>query len=106
MQACQACAAVLQISVLALPVSCPLPLTCMPPTVLLANPFLQVHVLLGTVMSKLLPFVYGKKPALLSLGSQTPYSDIRKAVSRDFAAGVTVLAAVLLYAALKVAHVL
>lgn len=58
--------------------------------------FLQLlsHVLLGTVLSKLLPFLYGAKPALLKLGTTTPYSKISAAVKRDSlmaAAGVIVL---------------
>jgi ubiquitin carboxyl-terminal hydrolase 48 len=40
-------------------------------------------VLLGTILSKLLPFLYGPKPALLKLGSTTPYSTIIAAVKRD-----------------------
>lgn len=52
---------------------------------LLDPDFLQLlsHVLLGTILSKLVPFLYGPKPALLKLGSTTPYSTIIAAVKRD-----------------------
>lgn len=47
--------------------------------------FLQLlsHVVLGTILSKILPFLYGSKPALLRLGSTIPYSTITAAVRRD-----------------------
>lgn len=46
--------------------------------------FLQLlsHVILGTVLSKIVPFLYGSKPKLLELGS-APYSEILAAVKRD-----------------------
>eukprot|EP00877_Chromochloris_zofingiensis_P014865 jgi/Chrzof1/9632/Cz04g10110.t1 len=64
---------------------------------LLDPDFVQLlsHVVLGMLLSKIVPFLYGDKPALLKLGSTTPYSTIRKAVARDSlaaAVGVTVLA--------------
>ncbi|GIL95578.1 hypothetical protein Vretimale_1533 [Volvox reticuliferus] len=47
--------------------------------------FLQLlaHVILGTLLSKIVPFLYGPKPALLRLGSGIPYSQITAAVQRD-----------------------
>ncbi|PNH10362.1 Kynurenine 3-monooxygenase [Tetrabaena socialis] len=44
---------------------------------------LLAHVILGTVLSKIVPFLYGPKPALLQLGSGIPYSQITAAVARD-----------------------
>eukprot|EP00878_Enallax_costatus_P016055 GHUV01016834.1.p1 GENE.GHUV01016834.1~~GHUV01016834.1.p1 ORF type:complete len:473 (+),score=145.50 GHUV01016834.1:831-2249(+) len=48
--------------------------------------FLQLlsHVVLGTILSKIVPFLYGSRPALLKLGSaDTRYSTITAAVRRD-----------------------
>lgn len=47
--------------------------------------FLQLmsHVVVGTILSKIVPFFYGPKPALLKLGSLTPYSEILSAIRRD-----------------------
>lgn len=54
---------------------------------------LLAHVLLGTILSKVVPFLYGAKPALLQLGAGLPYSQILKAVRRDAAAAALGLAA-------------
>ena len=54
---------------------------------------LLAHVLLGTILSKLVPFLYGARPALLQLGAGLPYSKILKAVKRDAAAAAVLLAA-------------
>jgi len=67
---------------------------------------LLVHVLLGTVLSKVVPFIYGPKPALLSLGSQTPYGDIKAAVSRDAAGGALVGLGLVTYVGLKAAKLI
>ncbi|GLC46748.1 hypothetical protein PLESTF_000431900 [Pleodorina starrii] len=63
--------------------------------------FLQLlaHVILGTILSKIVPFLYGPKPALLRLGSGIPYSQITAAVQRD-AKMAAVLGIALLVAAL------
>ncbi|GFR39880.1 hypothetical protein Agub_g382 [Astrephomene gubernaculifera] len=57
--------------------------------------FLQLlaHVLLGSLLSKVVPFLYGPKPALLRLGSGVSYSTITAAVRRDslLAVGLGVL---------------
>lgn len=47
--------------------------------------FLQLlsHVVLGSILSKVLPFLYGTKPALLKLGTTIRYSEITAAVRRD-----------------------
>ena len=37
---------------------------------------LLAHVLLGTLLSKVVPFLYGAKPALLQLGAGLPYSKV------------------------------
>ncbi|KXZ44087.1 hypothetical protein GPECTOR_74g701 [Gonium pectorale] len=62
--------------------------------------FLQLlaHVVLGTILSKIVPFIYGPRPALLRLGSGIPYSEITAAVRRDAKLAV-VLGVVLLLAA-------
>lgn len=60
----------------------------------------------GTVLSKLVPKLYGPKPALLSLGSTTPYSVIYSSVQRDATAVAVVLGALLCWAALKLLGVL
>jgi len=67
--------------------------------------FLQLlsHVVLGTILSKVLPFLYGAKPALLQLGSTTPYSQITKAVARDSTAAAVGAAALGLWLLLKLA---
>ncbi|KAL6759374.1 monooxygenase [Haematococcus lacustris] len=52
---------------------------------------LAAHVVLGTVLSKLLPFIYGSTPALLRLGSER-YSVIYSAVRRDAALAVALAA--------------
>ncbi|KAG1675257.1 hypothetical protein FOA52_016288 [Chlamydomonas sp. UWO 241] len=46
--------------------------------------FLQLlaHVILGTILSKVVPFLYGDKPKLLKLGS-APYGEILSAIQRD-----------------------
>ena len=67
--------------------------------------FLQLlsHVVLGTILSKVLPFLYGAKPALLQLGSTIPYSQITKAVARDSTAAAIGAAALGLWLLLKLA---
>lgn len=59
--------------------------------------FLQLlsHVILGTILSKIVPFLYGKKPKLLELGS-APYGQILQAVQRDSAAAAVLAVAGLL----------
>ena len=59
---------------LTLPPSCPPP----PPS--------------GTILSKLVPFLYGKQPMLFQLGS-APYAKILAAVQRDGAAAAALLLA-------------
>lgn len=54
---------------------------------------LLAHVLLGTILSKIVPFLYGSRPALLQLGAGLPYSKILKAVRRDALAAAVLLAA-------------
>lgn len=72
---------------------------------LLDTDFLQLlcHVLLGTLLSKLLPFLYGDKPALLKLGSTIPYSDITRAVRRDSLLAAVGFAALGLWLSFKLA---
>jgi 2-polyprenyl-6-methoxyphenol hydroxylase-like FAD-dependent oxidoreductase len=54
---------------------------------------LFAHVILGTILSKVVPFLYGPRPALLRLGSKDmPYSQILKAVRRDAAAAAVLVA--------------
>ncbi len=67
--------------------------------------FLQLlsHVVLGTVLSKIVPFLYGNKPALLKLGTTTPYADIVRAVRRDSFAAALVAGVGLLVLAAKLA---
>mgnify|MGYP001807571534 CR=1 FL=1 len=67
--------------------------------------FLQLlsHVLLGTVLSKIVPFIYGAKPALLKLGSTTRYSEITAAVRRDSLLAAVGFAALGLWLSLKIA---
>jgi ubiquitin carboxyl-terminal hydrolase 48 len=67
--------------------------------------FLQLlsHVLLGTILSKILPFLYGARPALLTLGSRTPYSKILGAVTRDAAITAALVLAALFFAAARTA---
>jgi ubiquitin carboxyl-terminal hydrolase 48 len=67
--------------------------------------FLQLlsHVLLGTVLSKIIPFLYGARPALLTLGSRTPYSKILGAVTRDAALTAAIVLGGLLFAAARTA---
>ncbi|GAX76027.1 hypothetical protein CEUSTIGMA_g3470.t1 [Chlamydomonas eustigma] len=54
--------------------------------------FLQLlsHVLLGTILSKIVPNLYGKQPMLLQLGT-APYSKILSAVKRDAKVSAMVL---------------
>jgi ubiquitin carboxyl-terminal hydrolase 48 len=72
---------------------------------LLDPDFLQLlsHVLLGTILSKLLPFLYGSKPALLKLGSTAPYSTIVAAVKRDSIMAAVGFAALGVWLSLKLA---
>ncbi len=72
---------------------------------LLDPDFLQLlsHVLLGTVLSKIVPFIYGAKPALLKLGSTTRYSEITAAVKRDSLLAAVGFAALGLWLSLKIA---
>jgi len=67
--------------------------------------FLQLlsHVLLGTILSKIVPFIYGSKPALLKLGSTTRYSEITAAVRRDSMLAAVGFAALGLWLSFKVA---
>lgn len=69
--------------------------------------FLQLlaHVLLGTILSTLVPFLYGKRPALLQLGSGLPYSKIVAAVKRDAAAALVGVVAALLFVLAKLLKV-
>jgi kynurenine 3-monooxygenase len=59
--------------------------------------FLQLlsHVILGTILSKIVPFLYGKQPKLLQLGS-APYSEILSAVKRDSRGALFLLASFLI----------
>lgn len=65
--------------------------------------FLQLlaHVAVGVVLSKTVPFLYGKKPAIMQIGSTTPYSSIYAAVKRDAAAVAVALLAALVALAAK-----
>jgi ubiquitin carboxyl-terminal hydrolase 48 len=68
--------------------------------------FLQLlsHVVLGTILSKLMPFLYGAKPALLKLGSaDTRYSTITAAVRRDSLLAAVGFAALGLWLSFKIA---
>lgn len=67
--------------------------------------FLQLlsHVVLGTILSKIVPFIYGAKPALLKLGSTTRYSEITAAVGRDSLLAALGVAALGLWLSFKVA---
>ncbi|KAF8072714.1 kmo [Scenedesmus sp. PABB004] len=72
----------------------------------LADPdFLQLlsHVLVGTILSKLVPFLYGRQPALLQLGSSVRYSTITAAVRRDSLAAAAAFAALGLWLGVKLA---
>jgi hypothetical protein len=64
---------------------------------------LLAHVLVGTILSKLVPFLYGARPALLQLGAGLPYSKILRAVRRDAAAAAVGLAALGVWAGSKLA---
>lgn len=60
----------------------------------------------GTVASKVVPFLYGPKVALLSLGSQTPYSTIYDSVKRDAAIAIGIAGSLLAFGGLKLTGVL
>ncbi|KAG2449076.1 hypothetical protein HYH02_005825 [Chlamydomonas schloesseri] len=66
--------------------------------------FLQLlaHVILGTILSKIVPFIYGSRPALLRLGSGIPYSQITAAVARDAKLAAVLLLALVAFVAAKV----
>lgn len=64
---------------------------------------LLAHVLLGTILSKIVPFIYGARPALLQLGAGLPYSKILKAVRRDAAAAAVLLAGLGVWLGTKIA---
>lgn len=73
---------------------------------LLDRDFLQLlsHVLLGTILSKIVPFLYGSKPALLKLGSaDTRYSTITAAVKRDSLMAAVAFAALGLWLSFRLA---
>ncbi|KAG2495591.1 hypothetical protein HYH03_006191 [Edaphochlamys debaryana] len=65
--------------------------------------FLQLlsHVILGTILSKIVPFLYGSKPKLLQLGSGIPYSSITRAVERDSKIALVLVLAGLVFLAVK-----
>jgi kynurenine 3-monooxygenase len=67
---------------------------------------LLLHVMVGSLLSKLVPGMYGPKPALLRLGSLMPYSEIGAAVERDsvIAVGLMGLLALGVFAAIKAAR--
>lgn len=67
--------------------------------------FLQLlsHVLLGTILSKVVPFIYGAKPALLKLGTTTRYSEITAALRRDSLLAAVAFAALGLWLSLRIA---
>lgn len=67
--------------------------------------FLQLlsHVVVGTLLSKVVPFLYGAKPALLKLGTTIRYSEITAAVRRDSLLAAVGFAALGLWLSLKVA---
>lgn len=54
---------------------------------------------------QLVPFLYGKRPALLQLGSGLPYSKIIAAVRRDAAAALIGVVATLLFVVAKLLKV-
>lgn len=67
--------------------------------------FLQLlsHVVVGTLLSKIVPFLYGAKPALLKLGTTIRYSEITAAVRRDSLMAAVGFAALGLWLSLKIA---
>eukprot|EP00879_Flechtneria_rotunda_P010233 GHRR01010699.1.p1 GENE.GHRR01010699.1~~GHRR01010699.1.p1 ORF type:complete len:574 (+),score=201.61 GHRR01010699.1:88-1722(+) len=75
---------------------------------LLDPDFLQLlsHVVLGTILSKIVPFLYGNKPALLKLGSNIRYSTVIAAVRRDSLLAAAGFAAFALWASYKLAVLL
>lgn len=63
-------------------------------------------VLSGTILSKIVPFWYGPKPALLQMGGSTDYSYIMTAVRRDGQLAAVLCSLGVLYVALKASHLL
>lgn len=61
------------------------------------------HVALGFILSKIVPFIYGTKPALLKLGTTIRYSEITAAVRRDSMLAAVGFAALGLWLGLKIA---
>ena len=61
------------------------------------------HIILGTILSKLVPYWYGKKPLLLSLGGDARYSHIMAAIQRYSSAAAVMFAAVVLLVVFKIA---
>lgn len=59
--------------------------------------------MLGTLLSKIVPFLYGAKPALLKLGTTIRYSEITAAVRRDSVLAAVGFAAFGLWLSFKVA---
>eukprot|EP00798_Chlamydomonas_sp_ICE-L_P016017 gene16017-22155_t len=60
------------------------------------------HVVVGTILSKLVPFLYGKDVALLKLGS-LPYGSILRAVQRDSAGAAAFFLALAAFGIAKLA---
>ena len=61
----------------------------------------HTHSIPGFVLSKIVPFLYGPKPLLLTLGSDTPYRKISAAVQRDSLVLATLLGGLVLFLLLK-----
>lgn len=67
---------------------------------------LMSHVALGFLLSKIVPFLYGPKPAIMKLGSNTRYSEILASVNRDSAVAALLALAGVVFAACKFFKVL
>lgn len=55
------------------------------------------------MQSKIVPFLYGAKPALLKLGTTTTYSEIFNAVRRDSMLAAVTFAGLALWLSFKIA---
>ncbi len=75
---------------------------------LLDPDFLQLlsHIVIGTLLSKLVPFLYGPKVKLLQLGTTTPYAEIMAAINRDSKIGLGMVVVLGLAVAAKLSGLL
>lgn len=85
------------------PSSLPFPHSLSPRPGFLAQ--LLSHVVLGFVLSTIVPFWYGKRPKLMMLGS-APYSEILTAVKRDSMAALAIAASLAVWAVFAISKAL